>query len=127
VKKFQPDGLHTVTPRIITHDVGGLIEFLKSVFSARGEFRAGTPAELKIGDSTILISDGGGVRETWPAFLYTYVENADETYRRAIDAGAQSVEPPMDTPYGDRRATIRDSWGNMWQIATHKSVSERES
>lgn len=55
------------------------------------------------------------------AFLYVYVEDADRTYQRAVDAGAISIEEPTDTPYGDRRATLRDSWGNMWQIATHRS------
>ncbi|MBP2426773.1 VOC family protein [Bradyrhizobium elkanii] len=68
-----------------------------------------------------LISDGGGAREAMPTFLYVYVENADEAYRRAIAAGAESIEPPADTPYGDRRATVRDSWANVWQIATYRS------
>jgi uncharacterized glyoxalase superfamily protein PhnB len=54
------------------------------------------------------------------AFLHVYVENADETYRRAIAAGAQSIEAPADMPYGDRRATVRDSWANVWQIATYR-------
>jgi uncharacterized glyoxalase superfamily protein PhnB len=51
-----------------------------------------------------------------------YVEDADETYRLAVDAGAALLEKPMDTPYGDRRATVLDSWGNTWQIATHRTV-----
>ena len=80
------------------------------------------PAEVKIGDSIVMISDGGGRRETMPGFLYVYVEDADETYRLAVDAGAASLERPMDTPYGDRRATVLDSWGNTWQIATRKTV-----
>jgi uncharacterized glyoxalase superfamily protein PhnB len=54
------------------------------------------------------------------AFLHVYVENADETYQRAIAAGAQSIETPADMPYGDRRATVRDSWANVWQIATYR-------
>jgi uncharacterized glyoxalase superfamily protein PhnB len=120
--KFQSDGWRTVTPRMITNDVDGLVEFLRSVFDARGERRAGAPTEMRIGDSIIMISDGGGVRETMPAFLDVYVENADKTYQRAIDSGAQPIEGPMDTPYGDRRATIQDSWGNTWQIATRKGA-----
>ncbi len=74
----------------------------------------------RIGDSVVMISDGGGEREAMPAFLYVYVENADETYQRAIAAGAESIERPGDMPYGDRRATVRDSWGNVWQIATYR-------
>jgi len=55
-----------------------------------------------------------------PAALYVYVDDVDETYRRAIAAGAESIEAPADLPYGDRRATVRDSWANFWQIAAHK-------
>lgn len=119
---FQPAGWSTVTPRIITADVDGLVGFLTSVFDARGTQSAGAPAEVKIGDSVILVSDGGGLRETMPAFLYVYVEDADETYERAIASGAQPIEEPIDTPYGDRRAMVRDSWGNTWQIATRKGA-----
>jgi uncharacterized glyoxalase superfamily protein PhnB len=58
-----------------------------------------------------------GVRELFPAFLYVYVEDADATYRRALSVGAVSLEEPLDTPYGDRRAMVRDPFGNVWQIA----------
>jgi uncharacterized glyoxalase superfamily protein PhnB len=122
VTNYQPIGWNTVTPRIITDDVDGLVAFLRSVFDAYGERSADGPAEMKIGDSIILVSDGGGLRETIPAFLYVYVENADKTYQRAIASGAQPIEGPIDTPYGDRRATIQDSWGNTWQIATRKGA-----
>lgn len=119
--KFQPDGWHTVTPRIIVPDhPEKLISFIKRVFGGRGEFCAGRPAEIRIGDSTVMISEGGGLRESAPAFLYVYVEDADATFRRAIEAKAVSIEEPTDMPYGDRRAMVRDEWGNIWQIATHK-------
>jgi len=118
---FKPDGRRTVTPRVITDDVAGLVGFLKIVFGAGGELQFGAPTEMRIGDSTVMISDGGGAREAMPAFLYVYVENADETYQRAIAAGAQSIERPADMPYGDRRAMVRDSWGNVWQIATYRA------
>jgi uncharacterized glyoxalase superfamily protein PhnB len=111
LSSFTPHGWHTVTPRIFTGDVAGLVGFLKAVFDAGGEYREGVPAEIQIGDSIVLVSDGGGRRETMPAFLYVYVEDADETYRVAVAAGAQSVEKPIDTPYGDRRATVLDPLG----------------
>ena len=117
---FKPGGRRTVTPRLITDDVAGLVGFLKIVFGADGELQAGAPTEMRIGDSTVMISDGGGAREAISAFLCVYVENADETYQRAIAAGALSIERPGDMPYGDRRATVRDSWGNVWQIATYR-------
>ena len=116
--RFQPDGWCTVTPRIVTDDVRGLIEFLRTVFAATGEYRTAAPTEMRIGDSIVMIS-GEGEREAIPAFLYVYVEDADEIYRRAIGAGSASIEEPQDTPYGDRRAMVRDLWGNRWQIATH--------
>ena len=120
MSKFQPDGWHTVTPRIMVRDPETLITFVKQVFHAKGEFRPGLPAEIRIGDSVVMISDGGSLREPAPAFLYVYVEDADSTYSRAIAANAVSIEAPADMPYGDRRATVKDPWENTWQIATHK-------
>jgi hypothetical protein len=70
VSNFTPHGWHTVTPRIFTGDVAGFVGFLKAVFNATGEYRAGMPAEVKIGDSIVMISDGGGRRETMPGFFY---------------------------------------------------------
>jgi len=56
-------------------------------------------------------------REPFPAFLYVYVEDVDATYEKALQHGAVSVEPPLDTPYGDRRAMVSDPAGNVYQIA----------
>lgn len=117
--KFQPDGWHTVTPRIFVRDPERLITFIRHVFHGRGEYRPGRPAEIRIGDSVVMVSDGQGLREPAPAFLYVYVEHADSTYWRAIEANAISIETPTDMPYGDRRAMVKDEWGNIWQIATH--------
>jgi PhnB protein len=122
MKKFKPDGRPTVLPRIVTGDVAGLVRFLEAVFDARGAVRGGAPAEMQMGESIVMVSDGGGQREAMPAFLYVYVEDADRTYRRAVTAGATSIEEPIDMPYGDRRAMVRDAWGNLWQIATRQEV-----
>ncbi len=120
MSKFQPPGWHTVTPRIVVADPQNLATFLRSVFHAQGDIHSDRPAEIRIGDSVLLLSDGGGVREPIPAFLYVYVQDTDATYQRAISAGALSLEPPANMPYGDRRAMIKDPWGNLWQIATHQ-------
>ncbi|MEA3106273.1 MAG: PhnB protein [Gammaproteobacteria bacterium] len=128
--KFQPDGRHTVTPRIVVRNPESLIKFLNAVFHAQGEFRAGLPAEMRIGDSVVMVSGDDGLLDPMPAFLYVYVDDTDSTYRRAIAADATSLEEPADMPYGDRRAMVRDAWGNTWQIATHKydlSVAEIRS
>ncbi|HTK98637.1 MAG TPA: VOC family protein [Pseudomonadales bacterium] len=119
--KSAPEGWHTVTPRIVVSDVEQLIDFLRDTFGAAGEYRASMPSEMKIGDSTIMVS-GAGVRDTVTAFLYVYVDDADATYQRALEAGAQSLEEPMDLPYGDRRGMVRDPWNNIWQIATRKET-----
>lgn len=118
--RFQPDGWPTVTPRIVTPEAERLVTFIKTVFDARGELHPGRPAELHIGDSMLMVSDGGGQREAFSAFLYVYVEDTSATYERAMAANAVSLEAPTDTPYGDRRAMVRDPWGNTWQIATRE-------
>lgn len=112
-----PDGWHSLTPRIVTEDVTGLVEFLRRAFDATGEVHPGRPAVVRIGDSNVMISSPGP-RPPMPAFLYAYVSDADATYARAIEAGARSLEEPGDMPYGDRRAMVEDRWGNVWQIAT---------
>ena len=114
----KPPGWSTVTPRLITSDVDGLVAFLKAAFDAEGEVMAGRPSELRIGDSLVMISDGGGIREQTRAFLHLYVDDADRSYSRAMSAGAVTIEAPADMPWGDRRATVSDKWGNIWQIAT---------
>ena len=116
-----PEGWHTVTPRIVVERAEQLVAFIKRVFGATGEYQSTRPSEMRIGDSIVMISDAG-VRNLMTAFLYVYVDDADATYRLALDAGARSIEEPLDTPYGDRRAMVEDAWGNTWQIATRLSA-----
>ena len=111
-----PSGYHTVTPRLVVHDVDSVVSFLRGVFDAVGTVDAGRPVELLIGDSIVMVS-GAGVRQPFPAFLYVYVEDAEAAYRRALSAGAESLEAPLDTPYGDRRAMAARTAGNVYQIA----------
>ncbi len=118
---FTPDGWHTLTPRIVVHDPSELVEFLRQVFGARGEYRSDPPSVITIGDSPIMVSDTG-IRSPMRAFLYVYVDDTDATYERAIGAGAHSLEKPSDMPYWDRRCMVEDRWGNTWQIATHMAT-----
>jgi len=113
-----PAGWHTVTPRIVASDPAALVVFLKIVFEATGELQRDAPSQVRIGDSLLLVS-GVGPREVFPAFLYVYVEDADATCRRALEAGAVLLEGVWETPYGDRRGMVKDPWGNVWQVATH--------
>jgi PhnB protein len=106
----------SVTPRLVVDDVEAQVRFLREVFAATGDVKPGRPTEVRIGDSVIMISSTAE-REPFPAFLYVYVNDADDTFCRAVDAGAQVLEEPLDTPYGDRRAMVRDPFGNVLQIA----------
>lgn len=121
---FQPAGWRTVTPRIFTSDVRGLTAFMRAVFGATGRVAAGRPIEMRIGDSIVMVSSDD-VRETMPACLHVYVEDADRTFRKALAGGAKAIEKPADKPDGDRRAVVMDAWGNTWQIATRQVVDQR--
>ena len=121
MKVDRPPGYHSVTPRLVVSDAAGAVEFLRATFDAVGEVEVGRPAEVRIGDSLVMVTPADE-RELFPAFLYVYVEDADLVYRRALDAGAVSVEAPLDTPYGDRRAMVRDPFGNVFQIA-HRTAA----
>jgi PhnB protein len=105
-----------VTPRMVVSDVQGAVGFLRAVFDATGDVVEGRPAEIRIGDSVVMVS-AVGARAAFPAFLYVYVADADASYGRAVAAGAQSLEAPTDTPYGDRHAMVKDPYGNVFQIA----------
>lgn len=112
-----PEGWHTVTPRIFADDVTGLIEFMGRVFGATWEGRGDAPTEVWIGDSVVMVS-GTQVRAAMPACLYVYVEDVDAVFGRATAEAVEVVEEPRDLPYGDRRVTFGDRWGNLWQVAT---------
>jgi PhnB protein len=110
---------------MVVADVLGAVEFLRAVFDATGEVHTDRPAEIRIGDSLVMVSSAGE-RELFPAFLDVYVPDADRAYRRALAAGALSLEEPLDTPYGDRRAMVRDPFSNVFQIAHRLAPSGDE-
>jgi len=117
--KAVPEGWHSVTVRLFVHEAPKLADFLKHAFGATGTLRTDGPSEIRIGDSIVMVGEAG-VREAMPTFLYLYLGDVDAAYRRALEAGAIALEEPRDMHYGDRRATVRDPFGNTWQIATHK-------
>jgi PhnB protein len=132
--KAQPDGYHTVTPYLIAKGAGDAIEFYKTVFGAQELFRLSGPdgkighAELKIGDSVVMIADehpgmGAVSPQTIggsPVGLVLYVDNVDEVVPRAEAAGAKIDRPIADQFYGDRTGGIVDPYGHHWHLATHK-------
>jgi PhnB protein len=131
--KFIPEGYPQVSPYLIVDDPAGLIQFITQVFGAKEVRRHADDkgriahAEMRIGDSVIMM---GGATEQWPpapAALYVYVEDTDAAYRRGLAAGATSLQEPADQFYGDRTAGVRDTFGNQWFIGTHiESMSEEE-
>ncbi|AKG20896.1 glyoxalase [Calothrix sp. 336/3] len=128
-----PEGYHTVTPYLIVEGTESLIEFLKQGFAATEVYRVMHPdgsimhAELKIGDSFVMMSEAREDFQAIPSMIHLYVENADVMYERAIGAGAISVMEPKDEFYGDRAALVKDPAGGLWWIATHQeNVSPEE-
>ena len=128
-----PEGYHTVTPYLIIKGASEAIEFYKKAFGAIELFRMPQPdgrvghAELKIGDSIIMLADEfpemnatspqtlGGT----PVNLLLYVEDVDTMYPQAISAGGIEQRPLQDQFYGDRSGTFKDPFGHVWTIATH--------
>ena len=84
-------------------------------------------AELKIGDSIIMLSDSTPEFMAMASMLYVYVEDVDVVYKKALQAGGTSVSEPKNQFYGDRSAGVRDPLGNHWGIVTHfEEVSPEE-
>ena len=122
--KAIPDGYHSVTPYLIVKGVAQLIDFLKEAFGAQETFRMPggggiMHAEVRIGDSVVMMSDAMGEHGPMPTMLHLYVEDVDVVYRRALQAGATSIREPEDQFYGDRAGAVKDAFGNQWWIATH--------
>jgi PhnB protein len=121
-----PEGFHSVTPFFIVERAGGFIDFLKRAFDAKELHRMAQPdgtilhAELRIGDSPVMLAEATGEHKPMPGCLYLYVPDIDAVYRRAVQAGGVSLSEPADQFYGDRSAGVRDPAGNVWWIATHK-------
>ena len=131
-----PEGHHTITPHLVVKNGAQAIEFYKKAFGAEERFRMNTPdgksiahAQLKMGDSLFMLADefpqmnslspesiGGS-----PVSMYVYVENVDAFFNQAVSAGATVLNPVMDMFYGDRWGYIKDPFGHLWSIATHKN------
>ncbi len=120
-----PDGFRTVTPMLTVKGAAELIDFLKRAFGATEAYRLAGPGgtvmhgEIKIGDSMVMIGEAAGQWKPMVSTVVLYVENADDWYKRAIQAGATSVKEPADQFYGDRSAGVKDIAGNFWWIHSH--------
>ena len=141
-KRAVPEGFHTVTPQLTLDNAARTIDWYKKALGAQEVSRAVGPdekimhAELRIGDSIIMVNDaiGGGKGPKAiggsQASLWVYVEDCDALFDRAVKAGAQVAPGPMgamqDQFWGDRSGTFIDPEGYRWSIATRKEDLSRE-
>jgi len=122
-----PEGFHTITPYLVVRGADKTITFLEKAFGAEMVFEpmkrpdgSIMHAELKIGDSRVMLAEASEQSPPTQAMNYLYVPNVDATYQRALKAGGASVMEPTDMFYGDRSGGVKDSAGNRWFVATHK-------
>jgi PhnB protein len=133
-----PEGYHSITPYLGIQQAAEAIEFYKKAFNASEVMRLTMPdgnighAELRIGDSAIMLGtpcDQGPLSNPQQAVsigLHLYVTDVDQSFQQALDAGAQSVSEVKDQFYGDRSGTLRDPFGHLWFLATHKEDLSEE-
>ena len=113
-----PNGHQAVMPYLMMEDADGFIEFTKGVFDAevlQREMRDGIVGhcEINIGGSTIMFSQSRGEWKPATANMFVYVADADAAYKKAVDAGSETVMPPADQDYG-RSCGVTDPFGNTW-------------
>lgn len=119
-----PEGHQVVMPYIIVDGAEKFIAFLKRVFGAKERFVAHQPddgsimhAEYTVGTSTIMLANATATYNACSAGLFIYVDNTDDTFQKALKAGATAIDQPNNKEYG-RTAGFRDEFGNTWWIAT---------
>src|SRR5262245_56758003 len=124
--KTVPDGYHTLTPYLVVRDAAKVLEFLRHGLGGevvhppvrRSDGRI-MHAEVRVGDSMVMLGEPMGDSKPMQASVVVYVDDADATYRRALQAGGVSLKEPEDQFYGDRTGAVKDPAGDHWWIATH--------
>jgi PhnB protein len=122
--KAVPDGYATVTPWIISTDTAKLMEYVKEAFDAEevvrlvGDDGSIGHAEVRIGDSMVMMFDAKPDWPPTPGFLRLYVQDADAVHRQAVAAGGTPVTEVTHLLFGDRVGRVRDPLGNLWWIQT---------
>jgi PhnB protein len=120
-----PANYQTVMPYLILENAIEFISFAEKVFGARETYKVMRDpktimhAEIMIGDSTIMFADSTDTYKPQPAAMFIYVDNADDRYQKAIDAGASVITKVSDQPYG-RSGGVTDPFGNSWWITSLK-------
>ncbi|HUX73430.1 MAG TPA: VOC family protein [Steroidobacteraceae bacterium] len=120
----KPEGYSAVSPYLVVDGAGRTIDFMVRVFDAVELRRFADPAgkimhaEVRVADSVVMLADGGPHWPPAPCYLHIYVHDVDSTYRRALDAGAVSVQEPVKKSDADKRGGVKDPGGTTWWIAT---------
>jgi PhnB protein len=121
---MTPDTYRSVTPYLVVPDADAELAFLKSAFGGtevtcqRNDDNTVMHAEIKIGDSLIMLGQAGAEWKALSAALYLWVDNVDATYAKAVQSGATSQSAPEDKPYGHRTAGVVDRNGITWWIGS---------
>jgi uncharacterized glyoxalase superfamily protein PhnB len=121
---YKPDGYTSVSPYLIVDGASATIDFLRRVFAADEIRRFAGPAgkvmhaEVRIDDTVVMITDGADGWPPVPSHVHVYVRDVDETYRRALEAGATSVQEPVKKEDPDKRGGVKDAGGTTWWIGT---------
>lgn len=124
VSSFKPTGYSSVSPYLIVDGAAATIEFLVQVFGAMAlrqildETGKLKHSEVRLDDTIIMIADRGEGWPEMPAHVHVYVEDVDVLYARALEAGATSVQLPVQGDDEDKRGGVKDSGGTTWWIAT---------
>jgi len=119
------DGFHTITPYLVVQNAPRLIEFLSAAFSGELISRMNRPdgsvmhAEMRIGDSMLMMGEAVGEFGPMPTSIYLYVPDCDAVHQRALAAGGTALSPVRDMPSGERYGGVKDPCGNLWWVATH--------
>jgi PhnB protein len=121
---YKPEGYTSVAAYVMADGAQRVIDFVKRVFDAEELRRFDDPAgkvvhaEVRIGDTVVMLCDGGGDSPPFTTWLHVYVPDVDATYRRALAAGGESVQEPAQRGDADKRGGVKDPAGNTWWIAT---------
>jgi PhnB protein len=127
---LAPQGLRTITPYMQVAGAARVLDFIEQAFGGEVLVRDESPdriihhAKIRLGDSIVELGEAHGQYQPMRSALHLYVEDTDALYARAIAAGATSIYPPSDQPYGDRGASLADPFGNHWYLATPIRDSE---
>ena len=133
--KIIPEGYHSINSYLVVRNAAKAIDFYKKAFSAEERFRMHGPdgrtimhADLKIGDSIFMLTEESTEMKALspesiggsPVSLYVYVKDVDAVFNQAVSEGATVLYPVRDQFYGDRSGYLKDPFGHLWSLATHK-------